>query len=285
VEYTTTANDREKYATYTRDSVTGLDYAMNRYYSSQWGRFLSPDPYANSAGLGDPGGWNRYAYTRNDPVNQYDPRGLDACPPDDPWLDEPDDPTTGGVNFLGGVGGGTPSRPTPQPLDPPKIPCIQPAHPGLGDDQIQKMIADAQTVLSQAVVGQVAHAGAGAAGGIGGYPLTILLGFLTAQFSVNGSWDFKDAPGVGQNTVQQAQLRDFGNFAFGAVLESLGFSYYQTQNAAGLAQIGICLGGGACGTGVPVLAYPFGDQVSDAKVVQKGYNYEAALESGNCLKP
>ena len=45
VEYTATANDREKYATYTRDSVTGLDYAMNRYYSSQWGRFLSPDPY------------------------------------------------------------------------------------------------------------------------------------------------------------------------------------------------------------------------------------------------
>jgi YD repeat-containing protein len=35
-EYATTANDREKYATYTRDSITGLDYAMNRYYSSQW---------------------------------------------------------------------------------------------------------------------------------------------------------------------------------------------------------------------------------------------------------
>ena len=54
VEYTATANDREKYATYTRDSVTGMDYAMNRYYSSQWGRFLSPDPYVSSAGLGRP---------------------------------------------------------------------------------------------------------------------------------------------------------------------------------------------------------------------------------------
>jgi hypothetical protein len=31
VEYTVTANDREKYATYTRDSADGLDYAMNRY--------------------------------------------------------------------------------------------------------------------------------------------------------------------------------------------------------------------------------------------------------------
>jgi RHS repeat-associated protein len=61
VEYSLTANDREKYATYTRDSATGFDYATNRYYASQWGRYLSPDPYVNSAGLGDPGGWNRYA--------------------------------------------------------------------------------------------------------------------------------------------------------------------------------------------------------------------------------
>ena len=80
-EYTTTANDREKYATYTRDSVSGLDYAANRYYWSQWGRFLSPDPYANSAGLGDPGSWNRYAYTRNDPANRLDPTGLQDCQP------------------------------------------------------------------------------------------------------------------------------------------------------------------------------------------------------------
>jgi RHS repeat-associated protein len=47
VEYTATTNDREKYATYTRDSVSGLDYAANRYYWSQWGRFLSPDPEAS----------------------------------------------------------------------------------------------------------------------------------------------------------------------------------------------------------------------------------------------
>jgi RHS repeat-associated protein len=81
VEYSTTANDREKYATYTRDSVSRLDYAVNRYYWSQWGRFLSPDPYADSAGLGDPGSWNRYAYTRNDPANRLDPAGLQDCQP------------------------------------------------------------------------------------------------------------------------------------------------------------------------------------------------------------
>jgi len=57
VEYTTTANDREKYATYTRDSLTGLDYAVNRYYWSQWGRFLSPDPSGASISFGSPQSW------------------------------------------------------------------------------------------------------------------------------------------------------------------------------------------------------------------------------------
>ena len=52
--YAGTANDTEKYATYTRDSVSGLDYAMNRYYSSQWGRFLSTDPYGGSVSLRNP---------------------------------------------------------------------------------------------------------------------------------------------------------------------------------------------------------------------------------------
>jgi hypothetical protein len=33
------ANDQEKFATYTRDSATGLDYAYQRYYNSQSGRF------------------------------------------------------------------------------------------------------------------------------------------------------------------------------------------------------------------------------------------------------
>jgi len=38
-EETPTANDTQKFATYTRDSATGLDYAQNRYYASQIGRF------------------------------------------------------------------------------------------------------------------------------------------------------------------------------------------------------------------------------------------------------
>jgi RHS repeat-associated protein len=106
VEYAVTANDREKYATYTRDSLTGLDYAMNRYYSSQWGRFLSPDPYSGSAGLGDPGSWNRYAYTRNDPVNRLDPGGLQDCQgPCLIWNPYPTPPDLSGGNGETGLGG------------------------------------------------------------------------------------------------------------------------------------------------------------------------------------
>ena len=70
-------NDELKFATYTRDAATGLDYADQRYYASNWGRFMSPDPYKASVGPKDPGSWNRYAYTRGDPVNKFDVTGLD----------------------------------------------------------------------------------------------------------------------------------------------------------------------------------------------------------------
>jgi RHS repeat-associated protein len=104
-EYTTTANDREKYATYTRDSLTGLDYAMNRYYSSQWGRFLSPDPYSGSVDPGNPQSWNRYAYVGGDPANGSDPSGLYILPPEGP--DGPGWPGGGGPGWgiNPGVGG------------------------------------------------------------------------------------------------------------------------------------------------------------------------------------
>ena len=54
---------------------TGLDYADQRFYASSYGRFNTADPYAGSAGSSDPGSWNRYSYTRGDPVNRIDPGG------------------------------------------------------------------------------------------------------------------------------------------------------------------------------------------------------------------
>ena len=73
-------NDQEKFATYTRDSATGLDYANQRYYSSIIGRFTRPDPYGGSASVGNPQSWNRYSYVGNDPANNFDPEELAYVP-------------------------------------------------------------------------------------------------------------------------------------------------------------------------------------------------------------
>jgi RHS repeat-associated protein len=77
---TTTEQGRDKFGTYHRDEVTGLDYAVNRYYGSGLGRFLSADPYDGSGAVKSPQSWNRYGYVRGDPVNFSDPSGLLPCP-------------------------------------------------------------------------------------------------------------------------------------------------------------------------------------------------------------
>ena len=72
------------FATCFKDQSTGLDYADQRFYNSNNGfsRFMTADPYRASAGPVDPGSWNRYSYTRGDPTNRFDPRGLLDCRPD-----------------------------------------------------------------------------------------------------------------------------------------------------------------------------------------------------------
>jgi len=89
-ERVSTADSREKFATYFRDSgLGGQDYADQRYYNNLTGRFWSPDPGGiSTANAKDPGSWNRYAYTQGDPVNFRDSRGLVIEAPD------------GGITFL-----------------------------------------------------------------------------------------------------------------------------------------------------------------------------------------
>jgi RHS repeat-associated protein len=71
------------FATYWRDSVSGLDYANNRYYNNAYGSFMTPDQYqGTSGGPGDtnnPQSWNHYAYALGDPANRNDPTGRDSC--------------------------------------------------------------------------------------------------------------------------------------------------------------------------------------------------------------
>jgi RHS repeat-associated protein len=72
-----TGATNRRFTSYDRSASTGLDYAQNRHYDSQQGRFTQVDP----AGMGmsdleNPQTLNLYAYCANDPINRTDPTGL-----------------------------------------------------------------------------------------------------------------------------------------------------------------------------------------------------------------
>jgi RHS repeat-associated protein len=69
-------NVRQKYATYERDSETGLDYAQARYCANVQGRFTSVDPQNAGAIPYYPQTWNAYTYVINNPLTYIDPDGL-----------------------------------------------------------------------------------------------------------------------------------------------------------------------------------------------------------------
>ena len=87
---------RRKFTTYKRDAETDLDFAEARYYSSKWGRFVSPDEFTGGpdelfdfaddasdnptfyADLENPQSLNKYQYTYNNPLNLTDSTG--HCP-------------------------------------------------------------------------------------------------------------------------------------------------------------------------------------------------------------
>ena len=77
-ERTSTADNREKFGTYMRDSLT-QDYADQRYYGVGSGRFMTPDPSMDNVDYSDPTSWNAYAYVNGDPINFTDPDGTTAC--------------------------------------------------------------------------------------------------------------------------------------------------------------------------------------------------------------
>jgi RHS repeat-associated protein len=74
---TNTCGQNYKFAGMERDSETGNDQTWFRYYASNLGRWLSPDPVAGD--ITNPQSLNRYAYVLNNPCSLVDPLGL--CPP------------------------------------------------------------------------------------------------------------------------------------------------------------------------------------------------------------
>jgi RHS repeat-associated protein len=73
----TPSTNEKKFTTYQRDTETGLDYAMDRFYGNTTGRFQSPD--TGAARLTMPMTLNRYIYGFNDPINNGDPTGREPC--------------------------------------------------------------------------------------------------------------------------------------------------------------------------------------------------------------
>jgi len=88
---------RQQFTSKERDNETGLDYFLARYYSSMQGRFTGVDPqnivFEKEHGrnaqersrilqsyLVQPQNWNRYAYTRNNPLAYTDPNGRCSAP-------------------------------------------------------------------------------------------------------------------------------------------------------------------------------------------------------------
>lgn len=78
--------EKHHFTSYERDVESATDYAVNRQFSSDIGRFSRPDPKGPSmkdplvlGSYGDAQSLNRYDYVRNDPVNAIDPGGLTAC--------------------------------------------------------------------------------------------------------------------------------------------------------------------------------------------------------------
>lgn len=66
---------RQKFTSQERDTESGLDYFMARYYSGAQARFTSSDPTIDSAQLGMAQTWNRYTYVLNNPLTTTDPTG------------------------------------------------------------------------------------------------------------------------------------------------------------------------------------------------------------------
>jgi RHS repeat-associated protein len=74
----------DKFTGKERDTETGLDYFGARYYGSNMGRMMSPDPFIPfnlkkdkfQSWISNPQHWNKYAYALNNPLLYVDPTGM-----------------------------------------------------------------------------------------------------------------------------------------------------------------------------------------------------------------
>jgi RHS repeat-associated protein len=95
----------ELFTSKVRDTESGLDDFLARHYSSNWGRFMSPDPgWYFQADVRNPQSWNQYSYVLNNPLINTDPDGRE-CVWDDGSYDSADDKQTGNAEGCSSQGG------------------------------------------------------------------------------------------------------------------------------------------------------------------------------------
>jgi RHS repeat-associated protein len=88
--YTTGTNDQiaQKFTGDERDPETQEDFFQARYFAAPEGRFRSIDPIGIPDDVGDPQQWNKYSYTRNNPLLFTDPTGEKCVWTNSKWVDD-----------------------------------------------------------------------------------------------------------------------------------------------------------------------------------------------------
>ena len=81
--------DQHDFAGMDRDLEDNTEHAQFRQYSTNLGRWQSPDIYLGSYDLTSPPSFNRYTYSLNDPANLIDPLGLFTLNPTPPPVIRP----------------------------------------------------------------------------------------------------------------------------------------------------------------------------------------------------
>jgi RHS repeat-associated protein len=281
-------NNNLKFATYYRDETTGFDYAVNRYYLSGAGRFLTADPYLASGGAAEPGSWNRYAYVEGDPVNYGDPPGLFRCivgggtvcwsidatgtsgqPPGSQHAGYPN----GGLGTadLFEVVYSNPGENDPGPGGDPTCPPVPNAPPGASvDANIALAESRAKEILSAASA-EASHGG-----------LHVATWFYL-QVRNDGPWDYKQIDKASRPPNTPSAFEDFGNFNFGATAKAVGFSDEVTLRMAGWAhqmarstvprQLALLVELIRIFTGTATAPLPYGDTAEDQAAIQRGIEY------------
>jgi RHS repeat-associated protein len=158
--YMTNTTSAQHFTNYERDSESGNDYAIHRFYVNRLARFSSPDPVPG--GAQGPQSLDLYSYVANDPWNRADPSGQDIILPP-PGSGDPGciDPMADCASCNPSVDISCPPSPCteggtcerieqPPPVDPPPSPAPLPTPPCISGQRCSTPCGNMLPVLCNA---------------------------------------------------------------------------------------------------------------------------------------